>query len=60
MVEWNDGRLDELSKRVDDGFTGVNERIDQLSDRFDALQKTLMQIGGGIMVALIGLIATQI
>jgi len=60
MVEWNDGRLDELSKRVDDGFTGVNQRIDHLSDRFDALQKTLMQIGGGILVALIGLIATQV
>ena len=67
MTEWNDGRLDELSKRVDDGFadmrkefTGVNQRIDHLGERFDAMQRTLMQIGGGILVALIGLIVTQI
>lgn len=67
MTEWNDGRLDELSKRVDGGFaqmreefTGVNERIDHLGTRFDAMQRTLMQIGGGILVALIGLIATQV
>jgi hypothetical protein len=67
MTEWNDGRLDELSKRVDDGFgqmrkefTGVNQRIDHLGERFDAMQRTLMKIGGGILVAMIGLIATQI
>lgn len=67
MTEWNDGRLDELSRRVDDGFaqmreefTGVNKRIDHLGTRFDAMQRTLMQIGGGILVALIGLIATQV
>ena len=74
MTEWNDGRLDELSKRVDDGFiqvreefTGVNKRIDHLGTRidhlgtrFDAMQRTLMQVGGGIFVALIGLIVTQV
>lgn len=74
MTEWNDGRLNELSKRVDDGFahmrdefTEVNKkidhlggRIDHLGARFDGLQKTLMQIGGGILVALIGLVATQV
>jgi hypothetical protein len=71
MTEWNEGRLDELSKRVDSGFgqmrgemreefIGVNKRIDYLSERFDSMQKTLMQIGGGILVALIGLVATQV
>lgn len=67
MTEWNDGRLNELSKRVDDGFahmrdefTEVNKKIDHLSARFDGLQKTLMQVGGGILVALIGLVATQV
>jgi tetrahydromethanopterin S-methyltransferase subunit G len=67
MTEWNDGRLDELSKRVDHGFaqmreefTSVNKRIDHLGTRFDALQRILMQVGGGIFVALIGLIATQV
>jgi hypothetical protein len=67
MTEWNDGRLDELSKRVDDGFgqmreefAGVNKRIDHLGTRFDSMQRVLMQIGGGILVALIGLVATQV
>jgi hypothetical protein len=74
MTEWNEGRLDELSKRVDDGFAHmrdefarVNQRIDgvdgnlrSLVERFDAMQRTLMQVGGGILVALIGLIATLI
>lgn len=67
MTEWNDRRLDELSKRVDDGFaqmreefTSVNERIDHLGMRFDAMQRTLMQVGGGMLVAMIGLIATQL
>jgi hypothetical protein len=74
MTEWNDGRLYELSKRVDNGFAHMREeftdvnrmidhlggRIDHLGTRFDALQRILMQIGGGILVALIGLIATHI
>lgn len=67
MTEWNDGRLDELSHRMDDGFKDVNKRIDRVDDnlrylgeRFDAMQRTLMQVGSGILVALIGLIATLI
>ena len=67
MSEWTDGRLDELSTRMDDGFKEVNKRIDRVDDnlrylgeRFDAMQRTLMQVGGGILVALVGLIATQV
>ena len=74
MTEWNDGRLDDLSKRVDKGFTQVreefgrvNDRIDRVDDslrhlgtRFDGLQRTLLQIGGAVVAALIGLIATMI
>ena len=67
MTEWNDGRLDELSARMNKGFNDVNQRIDRVDDhvrylgeRFDSMQKTLMQIGGGILMALIGLVATLI
>jgi hypothetical protein len=31
-----------------------------LNARFDALQRTMLQLGGGVIVALIGLIATQL
>jgi hypothetical protein len=60
MTEWNDGRLDELSKRVDDGFAEMRQGFSDVNTRFDTMQKTLMQIGGGILVALIGLVATQV
>jgi hypothetical protein len=60
MTEWNDGRLDELSKRVDDGFTEMREGFQSVNQRIDTMQRTLMQIGGAVLVAMIGLIATQV
>jgi hypothetical protein len=60
MTEWNDGRLDELNKRVDGGFAEMRQGFSDVNRRIDTMQKTLMQIGGGILVALIGLIATQV
>lgn len=60
MTEWNDGRLNELNKRVDDGFSEMRQGFSEVNRRIDTMQKTLMQIGGGILVALIGLIATQV
>jgi len=32
----------------------------EMNSRFDALQRTMLQLGAGIVVALIGLIATQL
>jgi ABC-type transporter Mla subunit MlaD len=74
MGKERDGRLDELSTRV--GYLGgrvdeMSNRIDDLSERvdrgfarvdarFDALQRTLLQLGGVMIAALLGLIATQI
>jgi hypothetical protein len=63
---WTDERLDDLSRRMDQGFARVDEdlrslrsdlggRIDaqgaELSGRIDALQRTMLQIGGGIVAA---------
>ncbi len=66
MTEWNDARLDELSKRVDDGFAGVDRRFEQVDARFDALQKLLIRMawtyGIGMLAfagALLGLIAAK-
>ena len=57
---WTDGRLDDLSDRVDDGFKRVDADLRALNARFDSLQRTMLQVGGGVIVALIGLIATQL
>ncbi len=53
---WTDSRLDDL-----------NGRVTQLSGRIDALQQTILLVGGGlfaafvaVLAAIIGLIATQL
>jgi tetrahydromethanopterin S-methyltransferase subunit G len=46
-------RFESLERRTEDGFA----RIDS---RFDSLQHTLMGLGGAMIVALLGIIATQL
>jgi prefoldin subunit 5 len=38
----------------------MNGRFEHLEGCFDDLQRTLMQVGGGMIVALLGVIATQL
>ena len=72
---WTDESLDDLSRRMQDRFNRVDEdmrllrsdlggRIDRLDGRIDALQRTMIQVGGGtiaaILATLITLIATQV
>lgn len=57
---WTDERLDDLSKKVDQGFARLDADMRALNGRFDSLQKTLFQVGGVMTAALIGLIATQV
>ena len=71
---WTDERLDDLARRMDRGFEGVDRELvalgnridtfaDRLDTRIDALQCTMIQVGGGLVVAmlatLVTLIATQ-
>ena len=68
---WTDARLDDLSQRMDRGFDRVDAdlrglssrmdaRFDSLEGRFDAFQRTMLQIGAGTIAALIGVIAALI
>jgi len=52
-------RFDAVISRSDARFDAMT-RFDAMNARFDALQQTLLYIGGGLVVALIGLLATLI
>jgi hypothetical protein len=70
---WSDDRLDDLNRRVenmasrmDAGFVRVDTDLRELNARFEALQRTLIQVafalGGAVVTlvaALLGLIAVQ-
>jgi hypothetical protein len=69
---WTDGRMDDFAKHVDQRFEAVERRMEnrfrETNARLDALQRTLLQMVGGAIVAgligvtaaLIGVIATQL
>jgi len=40
---WTDERLDDLNKRVDDGFAKVDQRFDKLEGRLETMQKEMNQ-----------------
>jgi hypothetical protein len=72
---WTDERLDDMRQEMKAGFARVDgemkvgfARVDrdikdlrtEMNQRFDALNRTLLQIGGGVVAALIALVATQL
>jgi hypothetical protein len=64
---WTDERLDDLSQRVDQGFSRLDAEMRALNGRFDSLQRVLLQVGFtfgaallAMVAALIGTIATQV
>jgi hypothetical protein len=79
---WTDERLDDLARRMDDGFKRVDEDIrslrvelsggvdslearmdsgfDALNSRFDAMQRTMIQVGGGMTAAILATLLTVI
>jgi hypothetical protein len=68
---WTDARMDDLKHQVDDfgrrmdaGFREVREVMNthqrETNARIDSLQRTMIQFGGVMVAALVGLIATQL
>jgi len=63
---WTDSRLDDLNGRVDgiaDEVRELRRDVRDLRGEFGALQRTMIQIGGGLIgtlvVGMLGLIGTQ-
>lgn len=59
---WTDQRLDEFAVRTDKRFDDLERRMEAGFDRVDReirdLRLVMFQIGGAMMVGLIGVIAT--
>ncbi len=61
-VAWTDERLDDLARRMDGGFDRIDADIRELRAELHTevagLKATMMWVGGGIMIGLVGVIAT--
>jgi hypothetical protein len=64
---WTDQRLDDLARRMDAGFARVDQDIRELRgdvgnlgvelrSEIEALRVTLLRVGGGMMIGLVGVI----
>ena len=56
---WTDERLDDMSRRMDQGFARVDVELRALNGRFDTLERILIQIGFVMTASLLGVIATM-
>lgn len=61
---WTDARLDDFAGHTDQRFDALERRMEngfnEINARFDALQRTLLQLGGGLLAALVVLLAALI
>jgi hypothetical protein len=57
---WTDDRLDDLSRRMDERFDRVDSDVRELRNEFGALQRTIIQVGGGMIAAILALVVTQL
>jgi hypothetical protein len=59
---WTDHRLDDLNKKVDDGFKDMREEFRAVRGEISALNRHLMQLTWGLigtmLVGFLGIIAT--
>jgi hypothetical protein len=55
VQEWTDGRLDELSDRVDRGFEQVDRRFEQVDRRFEHVEQRLDSIQRAVVFGVVAL-----
>ena len=70
-ANWTDSRLDDLNERVgqvdekmDAGFKRADEKMDagfnRLNDRIDKLQHSMIVVGGGLIAAMLTVLAAML
>ena len=55
-LNWTDSRLDDLNARVEK----IGEDLRHQSDRIDSLQHTIITVGGGLIAAMLTLVAAML
>jgi hypothetical protein len=55
---WTDERLDDLAQRVDTGFERLDKDVRELRADIGSLRLAILQVGGGLGIGLIGVIAS--
>lgn len=50
---WTDERLDDLSRHVENGFDRLDADMRYLGSRIDGLERTVIQIGAGVIVTML-------
>lgn len=53
-------RLEERFDRIDEHLDAIGADVRMLIPRIDALQHTMLRLGGAALIALLGLVATQL
>jgi hypothetical protein len=53
-------RFSEVDQKFERRFDSVDHELHRVNGRLDALHRGLFQVGGGIIVALVGIIVTQL
>lgn len=55
-----DKRFDETNLRMDAGFARVDAELREVNTRFDALQRTMIQVAAAFGAALLTMVATMV
>jgi hypothetical protein len=54
---WTDERLDDLARRMDAGFDRVDRDIRDLRADIQAMNQTMVRMGGGMLIGFISVLA---
>jgi hypothetical protein len=57
---WTDSRLDDFAANTNRRFDRIDEELREIRTSIGALQRTIIGVGGGLIAAVVGVIATQL